>query len=116
MKLTKFISLIKDLNIKDNSIEVKVDDTEISGIKIKNEHINIETFKNELTSLSDHNKENIVIHGVLNSIYNPIPNGIECPLCGTELFDMEPGVVYLSSPPKTKVSCSNCHYSGTRIC
>lgn len=116
MKLNKFISSIKDLNIKDNSIEVKVDNKEISDIKMKDDHISIETTKNELQGLNDHDREKRAIHGVLDSIYNPIPNGIECPLCHTELLDMEPGLIYLSNPPKTKVGCPNCHYSGTRVC
>ena len=38
------------------------------------------------------------------------------PICKQQLSDSEPGVVYLSIPPKTKVFCPNCKYSGTRIC
>lgn len=116
MKLNKFISLIKDLNIKDSSIELRADDKEICDIKIKDDHINIEIIKNKLKNLSDSDKEHADIHGVLDSIYNPVPNGIACPLCKTELLDAEPGVFYLTSPPKTKVICPNCNYSGTRNC
>lgn len=116
MNLNKFISSIKDLNVKDTSIEVKVDNVEISGIKLNENFINIETVKRELQTLTDSNKESAKIHNTLNSIYKPIPNSIACPICKTELLDMEPGVVYLTMPPKTKVGCPNCHYSGTRIC
>ena len=116
MKLSNFIAKLKALGIKDNSIDVTVSGNEITDVLLVDDSISIETAKKELKTLIDSNKESAKIHNTLNSIYKPIPNSIACPICKPELLDMEPGVVYLTMPPKTKVGCPNCHYSGTRIC
>lgn len=117
MKLNNFIQKIRELEISDNSISIQVDyDKEISDVTLKDNFVHIETVKSGLKTLNDHEKENAEIHNILNSIYGAKPNGIECPLCSSELFDTEPGVIYFTNPPKTKVGCSSCHYSGTRTC
>ena len=42
-------------------------------------------------------------------------NGIECPKCGSELFD-EGNIQSLSNPPQKNIYCKNCNYKGRRIC
>lgn len=39
----------------------------------------------------------------------PRPNGIKCPKCGEELFDIDDRVL-LSHPPKKNVKCLKCLY------
>ena len=45
------------------------------------------------------------------------PNELICPKCRKQLFDLEPDMLLMSSPPKLKVGClnSNCDYQGFRI-
>lgn len=45
----------------------------------------------------------------------PRPNGIECPLCKSELLDMNSSELY-SYPPQKEVMCSGCVWTGTRLC
>ena len=45
----------------------------------------------------------------------PKPNGIACPECGAELYDSD-SVILTSYPPKRNINCSECEYTGTRIC
>lgn len=44
-------------------------------------------------------------------------NGISCPDCGSELIDSEPGVLFLSDPPKKSIKCIKleCNYTGYRL-
>ncbi len=42
-------------------------------------------------------------------------NEIQCPICGTELFDTNPEVLLLSNPPKKNVHCGGCDFKGYRI-
>ncbi len=41
-------------------------------------------------------------------------NGIACPECGKELFDVNPNMVLTLDPPMVNVGCS-CGYYGTRF-
>lgn len=36
--------------------------------------------------------------------------GIQCPACGDELIETNPGVLLLSYPPKKDVHCPTCKY------
>jgi hypothetical protein len=63
----------------------------------------------KLKTLEEHNTE------VLNRVHST-KNGIECPRCGSELDDENPGMVYPCSPPKCDIKCFNCGYTGMRYC
>ena len=39
----------------------------------------------------------------------PRPNGIKCPKCSKEMFDIDSQVL-LSNPPKKNVKCLSCNY------
>ena len=39
----------------------------------------------------------------------PCPNGIACPKCGKEMFDID-NKVLASLPPKKNVKCLSCNY------
>jgi len=41
-------------------------------------------------------------------------NGIACPKCGKEMYDVNPNVVLTMDPPMVNVGCS-CGYHGTRF-
>lgn len=43
------------------------------------------------------------------------PNGLECPKCYLELWDMDPREVLASAPPQTRVECLACGYKGYRV-
>jgi hypothetical protein len=47
----------------------------------------------------------------------PVPNGIACPKCGSELWDTRPNVTLTSYPAQKEVGCPNieCGYMGTRF-
>jgi DNA-directed RNA polymerase subunit RPC12/RpoP len=63
----------------------------------------------KLKSLDDHNKAAL-------AAYDPdplVPNGIACPKCGAELFDMA-NICLTSMPPKTPVECKACGWRGSR--
>jgi len=45
---------------------------------------------------------------------NPVLNGIACPDCEAELYDSNPMMTLTSFPPKKKIHCNNCNYSGFR--
>lgn len=40
------------------------------------------------------------------------PSGIQCPQCKTELR-MDMSLTLTSNPPKRRVFCENCYYTGT---
>lgn len=44
----------------------------------------------------------------------PRLNGIACPNCGEEMFDINPHVTLTSYPPKKDIGCK-CGYKGYRI-
>lgn len=39
-------------------------------------------------------------------------NGIACPKCGKELYDVNPISILTSYPPKKNVACTSCDYVG----
>lgn len=45
----------------------------------------------------------------------PIPNGIACPECGTELLDSSPLITLNSLPPKKNVHCPQCGWESYRV-
>jgi len=47
--------------------------------------------------------------------YNSRLNNIECPVCGAELYDTNPGIILTCSPPKVEIHCEKCKYTGYRI-
>ena len=46
---------------------------------------------------------------------NPKQNGIKCPDCGLELYDIDRNSILTSLPPQTKIWCDGCHYTGFRV-
>lgn len=40
-------------------------------------------------------------------------NGIECPECGSEMVDSDPGVIMTSAPAQKRVHCPQCKCSTT---
>ena len=46
---------------------------------------------------------------------NPCLNGIECPVCGAELWDSDPLITLTSNPPQKNIHCEYCDYEGYRI-
>ena len=44
----------------------------------------------------------------------PKANGIACPVCGTELNDLD-AMLLMSLPPKRAIGCLMCGYRGTRV-
>jgi hypothetical protein len=45
---------------------------------------------------------------------NPHWNGIACPECGKEMYDINPNMVFTMDPPMMSVGCS-CGFVGTRF-
>jgi hypothetical protein len=44
----------------------------------------------------------------------PLWNGIACPKCGKEMFDVDPDYILCSMPPQVEVGCA-CGFRGTRF-
>jgi len=61
-----------------------------------------------MKSLEEHNRE------IKNKRNFSKKNGIACPKCGKELFDTDPLITLMSSPPQKDVHCNYCDYKGTR--
>ena len=68
----------------------------------------------KLISLEDHNKRAMDTTWTGMNSPTPVPNGIECPQCKSELYDSNPNIVLTSLPPQKNVHCS-CGYSGFRF-
>lgn len=66
----------------------------------------------KLKTLDEHNLQVKIVGQNL-----PQPNGIECPNCGSELFDSNPNMTLMSFPPQKRVIClkDSCDYSGFRF-
>jgi hypothetical protein len=47
--------------------------------------------------------------------YRSRANGIACPACGSELRDTRGNVHLTSIPPKIRVECGTCTFTGTRL-
>jgi hypothetical protein len=60
----------------------------------------------KLITLEEHNK-------IKSQQCSMVGNGIACPDCGSELFDL--GVSLHHYPPKYRIFCKNCNYKGTRL-
>jgi len=60
-----------------------------------------------LITLEEHNKQKL-------TIYETQGNGIACPNCGSELFDVNNMMALASYPPQFAVFCRKCKYQGTR--
>ena len=43
-----------------------------------------------------------------------VPNGIACPLCGSEMVDTDINLVLCSNPGQLRIRCMKCVYTGTR--
>ena len=63
-----------------------------------------------MKTVEEHNRE-------MYERYRPkeVGTGVQCPHCGNEMFESEPGVVLLSFPPKINVHCKSCEYKTTLI-
>ena len=68
-----------------------------------------------MKTLDEHNKERLYLHKISLHAGNPRLNGIECPECGTELFDTNPMETLTSNPPQKNIHCAFCKYTGYRI-
>ena len=64
-----------------------------------------------MKSLDEHNKE---VSELYHNKIEPKPNGIECPNCKSELYDLCPGWILSSYPPKLKIGCMKCDYKNYR--
>ena len=68
-----------------------------------------------MKSLSEWNKDRKAAYDLLYPYNRPRPNGILCPECGNELFDVNPNTVLTSYPPKKAVKCNGCGFNGYRL-
>jgi DNA-directed RNA polymerase subunit RPC12/RpoP len=65
-----------------------------------------------MKSLDQHNREVLARQ---NEPTVPHPNGIECPECGSELWDSSPTMLLISNPPQKHVHCEKCGFRGHRL-
>ena len=72
-----------------------------------------------LKTLVEHDLEQIAAHNEKNlAINTPVPVGILCPTCGSELHNPTPTVLIGDAEPhRMNVSCTqpSCRYTGTAI-
>lgn len=66
-----------------------------------------------LISLEEFNRNTYSLYQINNE---PLPNGIACPECGEELYDINPMYTLACNPPKKEVGCKKCNYHGYRFC
>ena len=52
---------------------------------------------------------------VFEAKYTKTLNGVDCNVCGTELKDNYPGLLFTNIPPQTPVVCDGCGFKGYRI-
>jgi len=69
----------------------------------------------KLKSLDQFNAERKGWLKKMLELNDPHPNGIACPVCGKEMFDIEPTIMLTSDPPKKKIKCPWCGYIGYRL-
>jgi len=69
----------------------------------------------KLKTLDQFNTERKAWWGKVLELNDPRPNGIACPKCGKEMFDIEPTMTLTSDPPKKKIKCPWCGYIGYRL-
>ncbi len=66
-------------------------------------------------SLSPNNLKSVTTSATTcGNFGQPMKNGFACPSCKSELFDLEPNVIYASDPAKKKIGCKKCDYQGYR--
>lgn len=67
-----------------------------------------------LKSLDEHNRER---HEwwIARSQGKREGNGIACPVCGEEMYDINPSMELMSLPPLKEVYCVKCGFRGLRI-
>ena len=58
-----------------------------------------------------YNEYRITIRGSVRSGFAFLYD-LACDHCGTELVNNEPGMVYTSNPPKRRISCPGCGWTG----
>jgi ribosomal protein S27E len=44
-------------------------------------------------------------------VLEKVGTGVQCPQCGDELIETNPGVILTSYPEQKRVHCQNCKYS-----
>ncbi len=66
----------------------------------------------KLKSLKEHNEGRMADQGEMSG---PLPNGIACPNCETELLDSTPHKVLTSNPAQYNIHCPKCDYQGYRF-
>ena len=59
-----------------------------------------------MKTIEEHNKERINSFRVLEKV----GTGIQCPQCGDELLETNPGTLLMSNPPQKIVHCPTCKY------
>ena len=65
-----------------------------------------------MTSLDEHNRIAIKRWSIGGEA---CLNGIECPQCGSELWDTSPNESLTSYPPQKRIHCKTCGWGGFRI-
>lgn len=65
----------------------------------------------KLQSLDEWNSKSAFIY--TEQTY-PMPNGIECPKCGSEMSDMD-DLVLCCYPPKKNIECLGCGHKNYRL-
>lgn len=65
--------------------------------------------QNHLQSLKEYNKERSKLY------ITPKFNGIACPECGEELYDID-NEILTSYPPQMRIQCLKCEFKDTRLC
>jgi hypothetical protein len=66
----------------------------------------------DLISLEEHNRR---LQQKLSEQTKLRRNGIACPECGAELYDVQDNMILLSHPPQYRIHCLSCNYHGTRF-
>mgnify|MGYP003334494186 CR=1 FL=1 len=63
-----------------------------------------------MKTVEEHNKQ-------MREMYAPkdIGTGVQCPHCGGEMFETQPGVILTSYPHQKRVNCKSCGYSTTLV-
>ena len=69
---------------------------------------------NKMINLDQHNALRQQAHMEMQRLNQPHPNGIECPKCGSELWDTDM-VILTSYPPQKNVDCHSCGWTGYRL-
>jgi len=68
-----------------------------------------------MKTLEQHNSERMENYKFIERKRLPHPNGVECPKCGSELWDSDPTAILASNPPQKNIHCPACGYVGFRL-